>query len=129
MRLLLDTNRYRDLVDRDLNVTERVEQSASTWLSAITIGELRAGFATGRKQLQNESRLQAVLSLQGVGILPVDEETTYLYAQVYRDLKRKGRPIPRNDLWIAAQALQYNLVLDTRDRHFNEIPGLSLVGN
>lgn len=129
MRLLLDTNRYRDLVDRDRAVTKRIEESTSTHLSLITIGELRAGFRRGTKRGQNESRLQAVLDLQGVGVIAIDDETTHYFAQVFDQLRRAGKPIPTNDMWIAAQALQHNLLLDTRDSHFAWIEGVRLVGD
>lgn len=127
MRLLLDTNRYRDLVDRRREVTERVEHANSTWLSLITLGELRAGFSIGSRRDKNESRLRAVLDLQGVGVLAIDEETTHYYASVLSQLRSVGRPIPTNDIWIAAQAIQHNLTLDTRDEHFRDVLGLRLV--
>lgn len=127
VRLLIDTNRYRDLVDRKPEITSRVEMSAETWLSLITIGELRYGFALGSRQPSNESRLRQMLGLQGVGVLRPDEETTHFYAKILKQLRTSGRPIPTNDVWIAAQAVQHNLVLDTADRHFQQIDGLRLL--
>lgn len=127
MRLLLDTNRYRDIVTEVPDVTERFENSSAAWLSLVTIGELRAGFAFGSKKEQNESRLEAVLTLQGVGVLAIDEETTMVYASIYQDLRRKGSMIPTNDMWIAAQAIQHDLTLDTRDKHFDRVANLKLV--
>lgn len=123
MRLLLDTNRYSDLVAKDPAVVSRFQQSQKVWLSFITIGGLRAGFALGTRQQQNEQQLQTFLNLQGVGILFVNEGTTHFYSDVYVALNRQGTKIPSNDMWIAAQALQHNLTLET---HFKHVPNLKL---
>lgn len=127
MRLLLETNRYGDLVAQDLAVVARVQQASEVWLSLITVGELLAGFAHGSRQQANEQQLQQLLALQGVGLLLLDHGTARRYAEVSAHLRRQGTPIPTNDIWIAAQALQHQLTLDTRDGHFHQVPGLKLV--
>jgi predicted nucleic acid-binding protein len=68
--------------------------------------------------------LAAFLDAPRVEILPVTEETAEYYAIVYKDLRAKGRPIPTNDLWIAAAAMEHGLALVSRDRHFGEVEGL-----
>lgn len=67
------------------------------------------------------------MNAQGVGVLTPDLETAKIYARVHRELRQQGRPIPTNDMWIAAQALQHGLALDTRDVHFQQVAGLTLV--
>lgn len=76
VRLLLDTNRYRDLVDRNTQVVERFQSASAVLISVITLAELRAGFAGGKRRAENEASLRALLTLQGVGVLTVDEKTT-----------------------------------------------------
>lgn len=127
MRLLLDTNRYSDLVARELAVLQRFRTSAEVWLSPITLGELRAGFVRGNQNERNEAKLSAMTTVQGVRVLQLDDDTTHHYAAVVRQLRRNGTMIPTNDIWIAAQALQHNLTLDTRDDHFKKVEGLKLV--
>lgn len=128
MRLLLDTNRYRDLVERNARVVERFQTASAVFLSVVTLAELRAGFAGGKRRDQNEASLRSLLTVQGVRVLVVDEETTLHYASIHLlQLRQQGAMIPTNDLWVAAQAIQHNLTLDTRDVHFNKVHGLNLV--
>ncbi len=129
MRLLVDTNRFADLVANDRQSHERLQQASEVWLSVITIGELLAGFSQGRRRKQNEQRLAELMELQGVGVLSVNQEAANLYANIWQSLRRAGTPIPTNDIWIAAQALQHDLILDTKDAHFNHVQGLKLVGS
>jgi tRNA(fMet)-specific endonuclease VapC len=125
--LLVDTNRFADLVANNRQARERLQSASELWLSAITIGELRAGFAQGSQRDRNERRLDELLQLQGVGVLPVDEATTNFYADVWNSLRQQGTRIPTNDIWIAAQCLQHQLTLDTSDKHFSHVPSLSIV--
>ncbi|RNC67435.1 MAG: type II toxin-antitoxin system VapC family toxin [Desulfuromonadales bacterium] len=67
-----------------------------------------------------------MLSWKPDPVCVLDEETAGFYAQVFSELKLKGRPIPSNDLWMAASALQHGLALATYDEHFNHISGLLL---
>ena len=127
MRLLVDTNRYAVIVGNKRDSVEYLSQAEEVWLSLITVGELLAGFAIGTQREFHEQRLEEVMNAQGVGILTPDLETARVYAQVHRELRQQGRPIPTNDMWIAAQALQHSLALDTRDVHFQQVPGLNLV--
>ncbi len=127
MRRLLDTNRYEDLMGRVPIVVERFSEAAEVWLSLVTVGELRAGFRHGSRYRRNEQQLADMLQVRGVRVLVPDDETTDYYGRTYALLKRSGRLIPTNDVWIAAQALQHNLTLDTWDEHFERVPGLRLV--
>ena len=126
MRLLVDTNRFADLTANHLFAHELLQQASEVWFSVITVGELLAGFAQGKYRRQNQSRLAQLLNLQGVGVLPIDRETAEMYATVWHALRRQGTPIPTNDIWIAAQALQLDLTLYTRDGHFEQVPRLKL---
>ncbi len=125
MRLALDTNRYSDLCRGNARVVENVETAEEVWLPFIVIGELRAGFAVGTQGPHNEASLRRFLLKPGVGVLYADEQTTYHYATLYRQLRLQGTPIPTNDLWIAALVVQHSLVLYARDAHFDALPQLT----
>lgn len=127
MRLALDTNRYTDLCRGELSVVEAVELADEVWLPFIVVGELRAGFAVGNQGPRNEAVLRRLLLKPGVAILYADEQTTHHYANIYRQLRKQGTPIPTNDMWIAALVLQHSLVLFARDAHFDALPQLARV--
>jgi len=125
--MLVDTNRYMALASPDHHALERLQQASEVWLSLVTIAELKSGFAMGSRRSANESRLEQFIHTQGVGVLLPDLETAQYYADLTKTLRRLGKPIPTNDIWIAAQALQHNLTLDTLDQHFQHVPKLKLV--
>ena len=127
VRLLLDTNRYTDVARGDIEVSVRAMTAEKVWLPLFVIGELRAGFAGGQRKQRNAAALEKFLQQPNAGVLLPDLETSNFYAQVFNDLRRKGKPIPTNDMWIAALALQHDLTLDARDQHFQHVPGLKLV--
>lgn len=124
MRLALDTNRYTDLSRDNADVMEAVESADEVWLPFIVLAELRAGFSHGSRVAQNEAILRRFLLQPKVNLLYADEQTTHHYASVYRQLRRQGTPIPTNDMWIAALALQHSLTLCARDAHFDALPQL-----
>ena len=125
MRVALDTNRYTDLCRGDGFVVSLVATADEIWLPFVVLGELRAGFAAGSHDARNEARNEAVLRRfllkPGVGILYAGEQPTHHYANVYRQLRKQGTPIPTNDMWIAALVLEHSLVLCARDAHFDAL--------
>jgi tRNA(fMet)-specific endonuclease VapC len=127
VRLALDTNRYTDLCRGEASVVEIMERAEEVWLPFIVVGELRAGFAVGSQGTRNEAVLRRFLLKPGVGILHADEQTTHHYANIYRQLRKQGTPIPTNDMWIAALVLEHSLVLCARDAHFDALPQLTRV--
>ncbi len=127
MRLALDTNRYTDLCRGERSVIETVERADEVWLPFIVVGELRAGFAVGTQGPRNEAILRRFLLKPGVRILYAGEQTTHHYAQVYRQLRKQGTPIPTNDMWIAALVLEHSLVLCARDAHFDALAQITQV--
>ena len=124
MRLALDTNRYVDFCRGVPDVVKALEAAEAVYLPFVVLGELRGGFAIGSKGPQNERFLRRFLMREGVDILFADEQTTYHYAAVYRQLRAQGTPIPTNDLWIAALVLQHDVALFARDQHFDNVPQL-----
>ena len=122
MRLALDTNRYVDLCRGATETVRFVATAETVHIPFVVVGELRAGLGMGRRAAENEQVLRRLLAKPGVEVLLADEQTTYHYAAVFRQLRKQGTPIPTNDLWIAALVLQHDLVLHARDRHFDHLP-------
>ena len=122
MRLALDTNAYVDLCKGVPETVDVVERAETVALPFAVVAELRAGFAMGRRSSENERTLRRFLLTQGAGVLYPDDQTSHHYAAVFRQLRHQGTPIPTNDVWIAALVLQHNLVLHSRDRHFDSLP-------
>lgn len=124
MRVALDTNRLTDLFQGDVALTETLGWCDEVWVPLIVLAELKAGFYGGTQRRQNEAVLRHFLEKPTVAILTPNAETAEHYARLFVQLKRAGTPIPDNDLWIAALALEHNLTLVTRDRHFDCVPQL-----
>ena len=127
MKLALDTNRYVDLCRQDEEVCQNLEMAEVIYLPFVVIAELRAGFSIGQKGKQNEQILQRFLRKSDVHALYPTEITTQCYANLFRQLRRQGTPIPTNDLWIAALVVERNIILYTRDAHFSHLPQISLL--
>lgn len=123
-KILLDTNAYAAFKRGDRDAVEILRRVETIGVSTIVLGELLSGFAAGSREVDNRRELSAFLDSPRVVIFPVDEDTAEFYAHTYLGLKRKGKPIPTNDLWIAATALQYGLAVFTHDQHFLEVEGL-----
>ena len=124
IRIALDTNRLTDLFQGDSLLADFLGTCDEVWIPLIVLAEIKAGFYGGSQQHRNYLLLQALLTKPTVGILLPDRETAEQYARLFAQLKRAGTPIPDNDLWIASLALQHQLTLITRDRHFERIPQL-----
>lgn len=127
MKLLLDTNRLSDALAEVDEVIERLETAEAVHVPVIALGELRAGFLKGARASKNEARLQWFLAQDGVSAIGVDAPVSHRYAEIHRALRKRGKPIPTNDLWIASIAIEYGLALYTRDVHFREVAGLALL--
>ncbi|HVH45359.1 MAG TPA: type II toxin-antitoxin system VapC family toxin [Labilithrix sp.] len=125
MKVALDSNRYTDLCRGVAQVVEVIEDAAEIYVPLIVVAEQRAGFAHGASREKNERILTRFLNEPGVSVLTPDEQTTYFYADAYAYLRKKGKPIPTNDLWIAALVLQHQLVLFDRDSDFDHLPQLA----
>ena len=119
---LLDTNIIIALFAGESLIKNNFEQAKEIFIPSITIGEL---FYGARKSGRTEANLARVDELiANSAVLGCDAETARKYGEVKNQLRLKGRPLPENDIWIAAIALQHHLVLVTRDAHFNEVESL-----
>lgn len=124
LRIAFDVNRYSDFARSVDAAVQAVRDAHEIWIPFVVLGELRAGFRRGTRQEQNERVLNEFLKSDRVFVLLADEATTQVYAEIHTELRRRGTPIPANDLWIAALVIQHDLVLVTRDEHFNSVPRL-----
>ena len=127
MKLLIDTNRLSDALAEEDEVLTQLENAESVHVPVVALGEIRAGFLRGRRPAENEKRLSWFLSQNGIFTMAIDAPVSHRFAMLHHALRTKGRPIPTNDLWIAAIAVEHGLVVYTRDRHFEAVPGLACV--
>ena len=120
--MILDTNALSAFVDGDVGVGEVLRRQARAAIPVIVLGEFRYGIAESRHRTTYDAWLQSQLPY--FDVLTVTDETAIAYASLRVALKRSGRPIPANDVWIAALALQHRLPVLSRDQHFDVVPGL-----
>ena len=123
--MILDTNALSAFVDGDITVGEILRQQARAAIPVIVLGEFRYGIAESRHRSAYEAWLDSQLA--HFDVLTVTDETARAYAELRVALKRSGRPIPANDAWIAALALEHELPVLSRDQHFDAVPGLERV--
>jgi tRNA(fMet)-specific endonuclease VapC len=127
VRIIIDTNRYRDFCEGIGEALEVIRRAETIFLPFVTLAGLRAGFAAGKRGIENDRVLTKFLNKPRVGLLFPDENTTRHYACLYKQLRVQATPIPTNDLWIAALAVQHDLFLFSRDDHFAHLPQIPLV--
>lgn len=121
---LLDTNAITAIFKKDADLLALITEF-DLYLPVIVVGELFYGALYSQNVEQNLESYTAFISQRQV--LSCDLETARQYGAISVQLRRKGRNIPQNDVWIAALALQYDLPVITRDKHFNEVDGLTVV--
>lgn len=127
-KLLLDTNIYSHALRGNPEVIPVLRTAEILAVCSITIGELLSGFRGGQRERENRAELDDFLVSPRVKALPIDENTAEFYAVILDQLRRQGQPIPTNDIWIAAAAMQHGLTLYSFDAHFQKIEGLLLLG-
>lgn len=127
MRLAVDTNRYCDFCAGVPAAVDVFRHADKIFMPFPVLAELRAGFACGKNSKQNERILNIFLNRPRVSLLFADEQTTHHYARIFAQLRHAGTPVPTNDLWIAALVQQNNLMLYSRDRHFEKLPQIILI--
>jgi len=120
--LILDTNALSAAADAGPGTLEVVANAERLAVPVIVLGEYRLGIAQSRRRRDYEKWLRAWID--AVTVLDIDEETTHHYAAIGLELKKIGKPIPTNDLWIAALCRQHALPLVSRDRHFDVVAGI-----
>ncbi|WPL15278.1 VapC-mt4 [Thiorhodovibrio winogradskyi] len=122
--ILIDTNAYAAFMRGERAIIEVLAHAETLYLNSVVLGELLGGFAAGSREAKNRAELAQFLRSPRVSVLPITAKTADSYALVYVDLRRKGQPIPANDLWIAASALEHGAALLSLDAHFGQVAGL-----
>lgn len=127
MRVCLDTNAYSMLMRARAELQRCLEEAELIYVPTVVLGELYAGFCLGSRFTENCRDLEAFLDMPGVRTTSPNQEMAERYGYLVRDLRRQGTPIPTNDLWIAATALETGARLVSYDAHFRQVPGLIVI--
>ncbi|HKZ56438.1 MAG: twitching motility protein PilT [Nitrospirae bacterium GWA2_42_11] len=117
-KIILDTSAYSAFLRGNALIKSEIQQADQIALNPIILGELLAGFSMGTKEINNRATLQEFLSSPRVNIMEIDEGTSERYAAIVKTLYENGTPIPTNDIWIAASAMQHGLRVLTTDEHY-----------
>ncbi len=123
-KILLDTNAYAAFLAGEEAVLNELDGAEKIYMSVVVLGELYAGFKGGSRERNNKSLLERFLVKPTVLTHDVTHETALIFGHLKDSLKRLGRPIPINDVWIAASAMETGAILVSYDRHFSALPGL-----
>jgi tRNA(fMet)-specific endonuclease VapC len=121
-KFLLDTNIVIAVFAQDASVLQKLGQAGEVFVPSIVLGELNYGARKSARADENIARIDEFAANSAV--LVCDTETAQHYGQIKNALRAKGRPVPENDIWIAAIAVQHGLTLVSRDAHFQEIDSL-----
>ncbi|MBN2439749.1 MAG: type II toxin-antitoxin system VapC family toxin [Spirochaetales bacterium] len=127
MKIMLDTNAYSFIMQKHLPLLDIIEHAEYIHLPATVLGELYAGFRMGNKFEQNCALLEDFFMLPGVSIVDTDKNIAERYGILIKQLKEAGTPLPVNDIWIAAAALETGSRVVTYDSHFKMIPGIVVI--
>lgn len=123
---VVDTSAYSAFLRGHQRLVARIQAADHLALTPVVLGELIAGLRNGSRYEKNRSWLAKFMASSRVRILDVDRETAERYSEIQSFLKRKGLPIPTNDIWIAASAMQHGLGVVTTDPQFERVPQLSV---
>jgi tRNA(fMet)-specific endonuclease VapC len=123
-RLMLDTNAYTALLAGDRRIAELLASCEAVLVSPVMIGELYDGFLGGSRQTENRLMLERFREKPRTLLVPITDNSSEWFAEIKRMLRLKGKPIPMNDVWIAASCMEYGARLVSFDKHFAAIDGL-----
>ena len=123
-RFLLDSSIVIDHIGGFRRLPDKVSKSEAMLFSQIAMAEIKVGFDDTRRGRREREALENFKRLPNVVEITLTSATTDLYAKVFRSLRAAGTPIPINDIWLAAQALEHGAVLVSRDRHFEAVANL-----
>jgi tRNA(fMet)-specific endonuclease VapC len=121
VKICLDTSAYSHFKRGASDAIEIIDAAEWVGFPVVALGELRTGFALGRKPLDNERELAAFLRNPVVQVLDVDDAASRIYAEIVLALRKAGTPLPTNDIWIAAVAAREGAAVVTFDAHFSAI--------
>lgn len=120
-RLCLDTSAYSNFRRGEPRVVDHMDRAEWIGVPSVVVGELCAGFLLGTRADENRRELSELLDHPVVEILAITEDVALIYGEIVVDLRHRGRPLPTNDIWIAATAARAGASILTFDRHFRDI--------
>ena len=120
----IDTSAYSQLMRGREPLRERMEEADTIYVPATVLGELYAGFEMGSRRRENAALLGEFLQQPAVTVVLVDDDVAQRYGRIVQQLRAQGTPIPTNDIWIAAAALETGSRLLAYDLHFEHVPGV-----
>jgi tRNA(fMet)-specific endonuclease VapC len=123
-RFLIDTNIYSAFKINHPGALTQIREAEKIVICSTVHGELLAGFKCGAREKQNVVELEEFLDRPRVATVSVDGTTAEFYGEIFKCLRSNGTPIPTNDIWIAASAMQNGLAVCSFDAHFHKIEGL-----
>lgn len=121
IRSFLDTSAYSAFRRGHPAIRHRIQEASEILLNAVVLGELRVGFLKGTRLDKNLAELAEFLASPRVSVVAISETTAERYATILRSLQQAGAPIPTNDVWIAASAMEHGAKLLTTDRHYSRV--------
>lgn len=124
MKILLDSNAYSLLMRGHGDVAALVRRAEEVLFSAVVVGELMYGFRRGKHFERNAAHLRSFLDNPYTSFVAVGPVTADRYSRIAAALRAKGRPIPTNDVWIAAHAMETGADLVSADAHFEHVEGI-----
>jgi len=127
--VIIDTNAYSEFKKGNLEAIEIIREVNNIIITPIVIGELISGFLLGTKEKKNRKELNQFIESKRVISVNIDYNTSEYFANIFKELRQKGTPIPTNDIWIAAIAKQFHFAIYTYDNHFKNIDNIKIVAN
>lgn len=125
--IVIDTNAYAEFKRGNKTAIEVIQKVKNIIVTPIVIGQLLSGFLLGSKEKNNKLDLKKFLDSKRVITLNIDTVTSEYFAMIYKILRKNGTPIPTNDMWIAALAMQYDFAIFSFDKHFNNLDRIKLI--
>ena len=120
----IDTNIVVEFFRGNKKVINYLNENKNLIISAIVLGELEFGVQNAKEHQKHSNQLRDFMI--GVNVINIDKETAVWYGKIKTELRKSGKPIPENDIWIAALSMQHNLILITNDAHFDNVNSLKM---
>ncbi|MBY0505123.1 MAG: PIN domain-containing protein [Bryobacteraceae bacterium] len=120
--LLLDSCALTSFLRGNPILEPHFQSANMLFLNPAVLAEVRNGFGSSRAKDRSDEILGAFVARQRVDVLPITAQTAIRYSEIWYYLRKMGKPIPTNDIWIAATAWEHGLTLLTLDQHFANLP-------
>lgn len=125
--VVIDTNAYAAFKKGDPDALKIIQDVTEILINPIVIGELVGGFMLGNREQRNRAELTQFLNVTKVNQADISTQTSEYFGSIFKSLRTKGTPIPTNDIWIAATAMQFGFAVFSYDKHFQNVDGLQIV--